>query len=80
MGTALNTSPRPKPTATTSTMKPTLMPKAWGIERRKPKLTPDASNMVLLGPGVIDETKANKAKAINRSTECSMAKSASDRV
>lgn len=31
--------------------------------RLKPKLTPDASSMVLLGPGVMDDTKAKSAKA-----------------
>ncbi|MNN43356.1 hypothetical protein D3C81_1575900 [compost metagenome] len=72
MGSALNTSPRPKPTATTRTMKPALIPNAWGMVRRKPKLTPEANSMVLLGPGVIEETKANKAKAVSRSTECNM--------
>ncbi|MNG20302.1 hypothetical protein D3C84_1045450 [compost metagenome] len=69
----MNTSPRPKPTASTMTMKPTLMPKACGIERRTPKFTPEASNMVLLGPGVIEDTKANSTKAVIRSIELSMA-------
>ncbi|MNU11550.1 hypothetical protein D3C72_2594990 [compost metagenome] len=55
------------------TMKPTLMPKACGIERRTPKFTPEASNMVLLGPGVIEDTKANSTKAVNKSAEASMA-------
>jgi hypothetical protein len=43
-----------------------LIPRAWGIDRRNPKFTPDASNMVLLGPGVIEDTKANSTKADNR--------------
>ncbi|MCY1314300.1 hypothetical protein D3C80_1721070 [compost metagenome] len=69
----MNTSPRPKPTASTMTMKPTLMPRAWGIERRTPKFTPEANSMVLLGPGVIEDTKANSTKAVIRSSELSMA-------
>ncbi|MNN56571.1 hypothetical protein D3C81_1715110 [compost metagenome] len=72
-GQALNTSPRPRPTASTITMKPTLIPMAWGMERRTPKLTPEASSMVLLGPGVMEETKANSTKAVSRSAEASMA-------
>jgi hypothetical protein len=54
-------------------MKPILMPSAWGMVRRTPKFTPEASNMVLLGPGVIEETKANSTKAISRLSEVSMA-------
>ena len=33
--------------------------------RRKPKLTPDASSIVLFGPGVIDVTSANSMPAGN---------------
>ncbi|PAV93276.1 hypothetical protein WR25_07958 [Diploscapter pachys] len=54
-------------------MKPTLMPSAWGIVRRTPKLTPEASSMVLFGPGVMEETKANRTNALSRSSEASMA-------
>ncbi|MOA23714.1 hypothetical protein D3C78_1443530 [compost metagenome] len=55
------------------TMKPTLMPMACGIERRTPKFTPEASSMVLFGPGVMEDTKANSTKAVSRSAEASMA-------
>ena len=34
------------------------MPAISGKERRKPKFTPDASSMTLLGPGVNEATKA----------------------
>ncbi len=50
-GYVWNTAPKPKPTATTSTKKPQVMPSIWGIVRLKPKFTPDASNMVLFGLG-----------------------------
>ena len=35
-----------------------LIPNIWGILRTKPKLAPDANSMILLGPGVAEETKA----------------------
>jgi len=35
----------------------------WGNVRLKPKLAPDAINIRLFGPGVIDETKAKAASA-----------------
>ena len=53
----------PRPTAITITMKPELMPMMCGIERRKPKFTPEASIMMLFGPGVTEVTKANSEKA-----------------
>ncbi|MNU05283.1 hypothetical protein D3C72_2500210 [compost metagenome] len=49
------------------------MPSACGMVRRTPKFTPDASSMVLLGPGVMEETKANSMKAVSRLSEVSMA-------
>jgi hypothetical protein len=33
--------------------------------RRKPKFTPDANNIILFGPGVIDVVKAKSKSAIN---------------
>ncbi len=39
------------------------------MERTKPKLTPEASSMVLFGPGVTEVTKANRENASSRSTE-----------
>jgi len=54
------------------TMNPTLTPSACGTERRTPKFTPEANSMVLLGPGVMEETKANSTKAIKRSSEANM--------
>ncbi len=38
------------------TAKPTLMPRIWGTVLRMPKLTPDASTIMLFGPGVMDVT------------------------
>ena len=35
--------------------------------RRKPKFAPDAINIKLFGPGVIDVAKANPISAINTS-------------
>src|SRR5690242_11456542 len=48
------------------------MPSMCGIVRLKPKFTPDASNMVLFGPGVIEVTRANRAKPSSRSSESVM--------
>src|SRR5579871_5633947 len=39
------------------------MPNTCGSVRRKPKLTPDASSIVLFGPGVIEVTSANRMPA-----------------
>ena len=33
----------------------------------KPKFVPDAINIILFGPGVIEDTKAKTLKAINNS-------------
>ena len=44
--------------ATIMTVQPQVMPSICGSVRRNPKLTPEASSMVLLGPGVIDITSA----------------------
>ena len=42
---------------------PALMPSTCGTVRFRPKLTPEASSIVLLGPGVIVVTSANSAAA-----------------
>ena len=52
----------------TSSMWPRLMPNMCGRVRRKPKFTPDASSIMLLGPGVAEETKAKSMKAESSST------------
>ena len=39
------------------------MPTICGSVRRKPKLAPDDSSIVLFGPGVIDITSANVSAA-----------------
>jgi hypothetical protein len=51
------------PTASTIAPNPSATPKRWGRVRRKPKFAPDASNIMLFGPGVIDDTKQNVASA-----------------
>ncbi|MNH27651.1 hypothetical protein D3C79_877730 [compost metagenome] len=51
-----------------------------GIVRLKPKFTPEASNMVLFGPGVIEVTRANRAKPSSRSSESVMGGSPSGSV
>src|SRR5882724_6226891 len=62
-GNAAKTPPKPRPTATTMAKKPSATPTRCGTLARKPKLAPEAISMVLLGPGVIDETKAKSASA-----------------
>ncbi|GAA0830161.1 hypothetical protein GCM10009080_05930 [Cupriavidus pauculus] len=44
---------------------PTQMPNRCGTVRRNPKFTPEASSMVLFGPGVIDDTSTKAQNAIN---------------
>ena len=44
-------------TASSTTLKPATIPAMCGTVRRKPKLAPEAVNMTLLGPGVMDITK-----------------------
>ncbi len=39
------------------------MPNIWEWSAETRKFTPDASSMVLFGPGVIEVTRANRAKA-----------------
>lgn len=48
-------------------MKPRLMPSMCGTLRRTPKFTPEASSIMLLGPGVTEVTKAKSTKASSRS-------------
>jgi hypothetical protein len=43
------------------------MPNMCGMVRAKPKFTPEAVSMMLLGPGVIEVTKANDTSARNAS-------------
>jgi hypothetical protein len=38
-----------------------------GIDALNPKFMPDANNIKLLGPGVMDETNANRLNATTRS-------------
>src|SRR4029453_3890732 len=47
----------------TISAKPMLMPSTCGTVRAKPKFAPEARTMVLLGPGVIDDTSAKPANA-----------------
>ena len=54
----MSSAPKPQPTPISSEANPTEMPSICGTVRQKPKLTPDASSMKLLGPGVIEVTKA----------------------
>ena len=54
----MSNAPSPKPTPINSEAKPTEMPSICGTVRQKPKFTPEASSMKLLGPGVIEVTKA----------------------
>ncbi len=44
-----------------------LMPSMCGRARRTPKFTPEASSIMLLGPGVMEVTKAKPRKAARSS-------------
>jgi hypothetical protein len=39
----------------------------WGIVRAKPKFVPDVMSIRLLGPGVIEDTKAKATSAVKSS-------------
>ncbi|MNY72862.1 hypothetical protein D3C86_2115120 [compost metagenome] len=58
-GTAITSVPMPTAQIASSTPKPMVMPSMCGMERRKPNQMPDEASMMLLGPGVMEETKAN---------------------
>jgi hypothetical protein len=49
--------------AATITPRPTLIPRMCSTVRRKPKFAPEASSIMLLGPGVPAVAKANRTKA-----------------
>src|SRR5690606_20561986 len=65
--------PRPNPTARSSTTNPIPIPSICGMEREKPKYTPDASSLRLFGPGVLAVTNAEPVSA--RKTPSHMATS-----
>src|SRR3989338_6133023 len=48
-------------------MNPRLMPSICGRLRRRPKFSPDASSIMLFGPGVTEVTKAKAIKATSSS-------------
>ncbi len=54
----------PRPTKTSINIKPSVTPSKCGVVLLKPKLAPELINIKLFGPGVIDDTKANNAKAV----------------
>lgn len=64
-GNSVKADPRPKPTTVSMKIMPTQMPNRCGTVRRNPKFTPEASSMVLFGPGVIDDTSTKAQNAIN---------------
>lgn len=43
---------------------PTLIPSICGTVRRNPKFAPEANSIMMFGPGVIDDTKANWTRAM----------------
>ncbi|MCY1309898.1 hypothetical protein D9M70_600390 [compost metagenome] len=57
----------PRPTARTITVKPMVTPSMCARVLLKPKFTPDASSIVLFGPGVMAPTKANTISDRTRS-------------
>ena len=54
----------PRPTKTSINIKPSVTPSKCGVVLLKPKLAPELINIKLFGPGVIDDTNANNAKAV----------------
>src|SRR3981081_4548631 len=66
----MKTAPRPTPTAPTMKANPIVIPAICGMERRKPWVSPDDSNMMLFGPGVKNITTANKTNAMR--SDCDM--------
>ncbi len=52
--------------------KPTLIPSMCGRVRLKPKFTPEASSIMLLGPGVMEVTNAKSVNARSKSKERNM--------
>src|ERR1700720_713021 len=60
----MKTVPSPRPTAATMKATPRMMPATCGNVRRKPKVSPDDSSMMLFGPGVKNITAANTTKAM----------------
>jgi hypothetical protein len=46
----------PAQTARSTTLNPAQTPNMCGTVRRKPNVAPDAVNMTLFGPGVMDMT------------------------
>jgi hypothetical protein len=59
-GRAAKSAPSPKPKASRSAMKPIAIPSICGMERLKPKFTPEAVSMMLFGPGVMEVTNAKE--------------------
>ena len=55
------------PISRTMNMNPIATPSICGTVLRSPKLAPEAINIRLFGPGVMDETKAKSARAVRRS-------------
>src|SRR5215470_10530176 len=53
----------PAQTASSTALNPKQTPRMCGTVRLNPKLAPDAVNMTLLGPGVMDMTNEYVAKA-----------------
>jgi hypothetical protein len=53
----------PNPTTAIISAKPRITPMRWGSVRPNPYFTPDVINIRLFGPGVIEATKANAARA-----------------
>ena len=56
-GQRVNTASNPAHTANRTTLKPLTTPRMCGIVFLKPNVAPDAVNITLFGPGVMDMTK-----------------------
>src|SRR4051812_23260490 len=63
-GQRVNTTSSPAHTPNSTTLKPATIPRMCGMVLRKPKFAPEAVNITLLGPGVMDMTNEYVAKGI----------------
>jgi hypothetical protein len=62
-GSSRATPPKPHPTISAITTHPPVIPIIWGIVRRKPKVAPEDSSIMLLGPGVMLATRQKRLNA-----------------
>src|SRR5262245_64803638 len=66
-GSPMSKAPTPLAQTNSSSVKPTATPSRCGRVRLKPNTTPEADNIRLFGPGVIDDTNAKLTSGSNSS-------------